>query len=282
MPVVLTDRDYETLKRHLQEAQQECSNLKRRIAGQRKNHGGARVGKPGVRFYNDSGETIPAYGIMRIKPGGTDGFLNVDKPNTTFSGLYLVNGPDDVAYQSWSRGSFLLSDTVGMFDRMALYNTADTPATGEHWGPVSNSWLLTKNSSGFYILGGADGTKVSVIQVATQHKLFRGITNAQINKGATNGVVSRYLDGTNTDSGIDDTVTNDWASVGSGKLVMYAQLGSIFYITSTEKTAQPLMSDIRVKTGDTHIEAEELDVFVDSVDAPAWEDKIENIDECPP
>lgn len=163
--VVLSERDYETLKRNLKDAQQECSNLKRRIAGQRRNHGGARVGKPGVRFYNDSGETIPAYGIMRMTGDSTGkGWIVVSKPNTEFKALYLVNGPDDVAYQSDSRGSFLMGDTASMWDRKALYSTAATPAMGQSWGVISNSWLLHQHGPGFLILGDADGTTVSVMQ----------------------------------------------------------------------------------------------------------------------
>lgn len=65
--------------------------------------------------------------------------------------------------------------------------------------------------------------------------LFRGITNAALNKGSTvaNGV-SRYLHGTETDSGIDDTVRNDWANVGSGKKVGYMRSGSGLYLVSAE------------------------------------------------
>lgn len=208
MPVVLSDRDYETLKRHLQEAQQECSNLKRRIAGQRKNHGGARVGKPGVRFYNDSGETIPAYGIMRITGASTDGFMTVSKPSSAFQALYLVNGPDDVAYQSFSRGSFLMGDSASMFDRRALYNTAATPAVGESWGVVSNSWVLHQHGPGFGILGGADGTTVAVIQVYPAEILVKRTAGSLAANGSGEFEVWGGTAGSEADSGQRITAYN--------------------------------------------------------------------------
>lgn len=115
---------------------------------------------------------------------------------------------------------------------------------------------------------------------STGVEIHRGVTNAQINKGSTSGTVSRYTDGTDTDSGTDDTVTNDLADIGSGKKVIYVKLGSIYYILNSEKTSLTVLEDMRIKSGDTQIEAQGQTVFVDTTATAAWSDKIP-LTSCP-
>lgn len=208
---VLSERDYHTLKRHLKDVQQECSNLKRRIAGQRRNYGGApRSGKKGIRFYNDSGETIPAYGIMRITGSNTKGFVTVSKPNTAFQALYLVNGGWDVAYQSTGRGSFLMGDTTSLFDRYARYDTGDTPLAGESWGVVNNSWELHKHGPGFGIIGSPDTEKgiVPVIQIYPTEILVKRTAGSLAANSSGEFEVHGGVAGSESDSGQRVTAHN--------------------------------------------------------------------------
>lgn len=64
-------------------------------------------------------------------------------------------------------------------------------------------------------------------------EFHRGVTDAAISKGAS-GTVSRYTDGTSSDSGTNDTVTNDFADVAISKKVAYIKSGGTFYMISAE------------------------------------------------
>lgn len=63
-------------------------------------------------------------------------------------------------------------------------------------------------------------------------ELHRGITAGANNKGS-HGNVTRYIDGTNTSSVTDD-VFNDFINVISGKVVIYAKIGSKYYLIAVE------------------------------------------------
>ena len=51
----------------------------------------------------------------------------------------------------------------------------------------------------------------------------RGITNMAVDKGTDDKTASRYEAGTKDDTGIDDTLVNEMADVGAGKVVYYAR-----------------------------------------------------------
>jgi hypothetical protein len=110
----------------------------------------------GIPFRNDSAETAPAYAVMRITGSSTltettPFYMKIGKPNTAFQGLYLINGPDEVESNGYGRGYFHLTENDWNY---AQYNTANTPATGESWGVINDSWKLHKYGPGFFILGG--------------------------------------------------------------------------------------------------------------------------------
>lgn len=104
-------------------------------------------------------------------------------------------------------------------------------------------------------------------------KIYRGLTDAQINKGSS-GTVSRYTDGTDTDSTVNDTVINGIASVGSGKVVIYLLLGGNYYLLQSEKTSVTVLEDMRVKADNTEIEAQGQTVWVDPDGTASWSDKV--------
>lgn len=177
--------------------------------------------QPGIPFVNASGETAPAFAIMKI----TDQFaatsttpfgLEIGKPDNDFMALYLVNGPDPVADNDIGTG-YLYMD--GGPDQWALYNNAITPLGGESWSPVPGSWLLHKNGPGFAILGGPDGTKVQVLQYIPQEILVKNNTGSPIAAGSS-GVFDVYggTAGSESDSGFNVTAYNrSSVDFGTGK-----------------------------------------------------------------
>lgn len=110
-----------------------------------------------VPFINASGQTIPAYGLVRLTtPTTVDGeqWINVTTVDATYRWRYLVNGPDDVDGASGARGwGTWVFDT----DKI-LYDTNSTPAEGERWGPKSGEFKLFQHRPGFIVDGRKDST----------------------------------------------------------------------------------------------------------------------------
>jgi hypothetical protein len=143
---------------------------------------------------------------------------------------------------------------------------------------ISANYVLQSAESGpvriLYKPGGTgERTCGLLIGAGTAVEIYRGITDGQLNKAST-GNVKRYNDGTDTESGPTDSVKNDLASVKTGKIVLYIRLGSNFYLLNSEKVSHTALSNIRIKTGNAQIEAEDLEIFADSVDSLAYADKI--------
>lgn len=118
--------------------------------------------EPGIQFYNDTTETVPAYACMRItgftdsdgETGGTAGkgspILKIGKPDTTF-GLYVCNGGLDVATHDY--GTCYDSGPVQF-----LYNSG-TPARSEGFGPTPSQWYWSKGfPCGVMCYGNLDST----------------------------------------------------------------------------------------------------------------------------
>lgn len=97
-------------------------------------------------FRNDSGETVPAFGCMRVTNAETDGTLNryvivIAKPNST-GGPFVFNGPREVTNGSYG---------IAYAGIVKAYFTAGTPVAGQIWGPNSG-WVVES--------GGDDAIKV--------------------------------------------------------------------------------------------------------------------------
>jgi len=116
-------------------------------------------------FRNDSGESIPAFAVMRptgtIQAFGATVFTCA-KPNATSYSFYLINGPGVV------RDGQFGQCTYGP-DVVVLYDTGSSPALDEDWGPTNGSWKIATAGTGFRIVGVADAVKgiIEVIQVKT-------------------------------------------------------------------------------------------------------------------
>jgi hypothetical protein len=184
-----------------------------------------------IRFRNDYAGALPAYGCLRVTGVATvDGVqvFTVDRPNTTFSRLYLVNGPEDVADDAYGWGTWLWhADWV-------LYDDGNTPAFGEEWGPQDGSFEIKKYRYGFTIWGGATGGSTDLV-MATQREVtgFIGKTDASHAKSAT-GTISVY-DGNRADTSINvSDVYNLFANVSTTKFVDVEWRGGTWYLTSAE------------------------------------------------
>jgi len=109
-----------------------------------------------IRFRNESGETCPAYGVMRVTGYDTDDeLITIAKPNSTFQRHVLVNLGEAVANNATGNGTWL--------DESGKVLTESAAAPGETWGPKSGQWSLAKDRPGFEIVGPVTGEEYQAI-----------------------------------------------------------------------------------------------------------------------
>lgn len=184
-----------------------------------------------VKFRNNSGETVPAYGCMRVTSIETDEGVQrfvIAKPDTSFNRLYLVNSGSDVASGAPGWGTWLWhADWV-------LYDDASTPAFGESWGPQNASWEIKKWRYGFTIWGSPTGGTTDLVMASQDWvNQFYGQTDAAINKGSS-GTVSVF-DGANADTAINvASVENKYANVLITKKVTCAWQAGVWRLIAAE------------------------------------------------
>jgi hypothetical protein len=120
-----------------------------------------------IPFRNDSGEVLPAHGLIRVgNMVQVDGryIWSANKPDSTYRRLYLVNSATDWPIGAAGWGTWLWhADYV-------LYDTGNTPTFGETWGPEASSWTIKKDSPGFIIQGGNAGSGVTSRTIAIQQQ----------------------------------------------------------------------------------------------------------------
>lgn len=109
-------------------------------------------------FTNNSGETIPAYGCIKIT-GSTNGVFSATKPDGLCERTIIAfNGEKPVP----NGESGLCSQD---FPTFAMYDPADgTPANGELWGPL-DTFELRKYQPGFRIVGDVINTANTVAKI---------------------------------------------------------------------------------------------------------------------
>jgi hypothetical protein len=134
----------------------------------------------GIPFRNDSGQTIPAYGVMRITGVAVvEGMpvLTVDQPDDQFHRTFLLNGPVDIPASGESTGYGTAQDgsypAFALFDDSTLPGSQSSPNLGDHWGVDNGSWKLSYGREGFYVLGGAYGSEGDGYTESTQRTLVR-------------------------------------------------------------------------------------------------------------
>lgn len=172
-----------------------------------------------VSYRNDSEETVPAYGIIKItntiKQAGI--YLFKGEKSDTWGSQYshYVNGPFDVAAGDEGICYVPNGPTWAKFDDGA------TPSAGETWGPTDDSWELSQHVGGFLVISNqTDDGKMLV----TQRPMlwFLGKTDAAHSKGTT-GTVSIWSGatvGSETDTTVNKTdVYNRFADLETDKWV---------------------------------------------------------------
>lgn len=182
----------------------------------------------------------PAYGVMRITATTLDAnkwpTFTTAQPNTTFYRRYLVNsghaalsGGDSHYY---GYGTFLTSAGY------VLYDSANTPAVGQTWGPTNGAWSLSKNYWGFNVTDAVTGTgseaRVFAEQYIVNHVL--GKTNASHAKGAS-GTINLYTGTLGSETQVTSVTVTAWnryATVASGKWVECDWVNGGWSVTSAE------------------------------------------------
>lgn len=190
--VVFDEQSFYALKRQMEASRLEAANLRNRIAR-------LEVGSRGsylpwqrrISFRNDAGESVPRWGVMRVTGGSAEEYITTSKPNSSFQRLYTVNLDADIAPGKFGLCTFLTAETLHFADNYVLYNTANTPAVGESWGPAQDSWSIGKNGHGFVIIGGHTGSisttaRVAAVQIVPGMVL--GKADASIANGASGDV----------------------------------------------------------------------------------------------
>jgi hypothetical protein len=99
---------------------------------------------------NVGGEEIPPFGLVEIT--GVEhnevnqSLLEVERPTQSSPPLIAIN-----SWQPILKGGFGLVAVEGPV--YVQYDTGDTPALGEEWGAVEDSFLATKGTSGLIVYG---------------------------------------------------------------------------------------------------------------------------------
>jgi hypothetical protein len=120
---------------------------------------------PPIQFRNDNSGTVPSHGIIEITGASTfsDGtpFLTANQPDDDDGAQFnhyvnshrpVLTGDYGVCYSP-------------IFPVWVAYDSAETPAFGENWGPSDGTWIIKKDSGGFLILGSPDTTDERVLAV---------------------------------------------------------------------------------------------------------------------
>lgn len=172
-----------------------------------------------IVFRNDSGETLPAYGVFAATGIELDSqgrwFLNAGKPSTTFRREYFVNGPRDVADEAY--GAAQTTEFVRV-----LYDNAATPTLGQGWGPKASTWKVSKQYPDTASVIGIYEDDETIIARWHEITKVRGQTDDSVTAG---GMVDLNLfDGAGNDlSVVLADVIVPYADVGSGK-----EIGALF------------------------------------------------------
>ena len=197
-----------------------------------------------VSFVNNSGETVPAYGIMAVTGMTIESDANnlpiyeIDKPGSTFCRTYMVNGPFDVDAGDGELGTF-----QGPAD--VLYDSGfGTPAFGDGCGPKSGQWSLSKGYSGCSINGIVDSTdKIASVSLDFPLVEFVGYLDGSLSQGGS-ATVSLWTSGasapaTGVDTGwnvtaYDFLMKSGATAIASGKKVLVRYIGNAWYVVEAE------------------------------------------------
>jgi hypothetical protein len=109
-----------------------------------------------VRWINNSGESVPAHGVIQLRTDYAASLNQASKPNGS-AGLFYVNGGAPVA-----AGLYGESKVWGQA-RLVLID--GSPTVGDEVGPVSGQWYMSAEGSGYRVMHQAVGGIGAVVQV---------------------------------------------------------------------------------------------------------------------
>lgn len=193
--------------------------------------------------YNNAAAAIPAFSVVVVDaPNGSFRENQYIIPVRQFSGYGSVNsaaqimvvGPNQIASNQWG---------VATFDSPAyvLYDSATgSPLPNQEYGPSPGSFKIRSGRPGFTILGGVvnpggSGGQERVLAQWRWPPRLLGKTDSNVAKGG-NGIVSVYS-GTplsETDTTVNVTAYNKFATVSSGKWVIVDWVNTAWHMIAAE------------------------------------------------
>lgn len=198
----------------------------------------------GVPFYNSSGSTCPAYGVLALTGialgTGMPFYFTADKPGTTFYRYFIVNGPESVASSATGVGYIV----NGSHNRVciAAYDSG-SPAAGEEWGVKPSQFTLSKGYPGcFTVLGILDSTNKWMLGYLHPINKIIGKLAGTLSQGgsATVNVWESSTPGTEAVISSLTVTARDWlmksgaTAIASGKKVVVEWINGVPYVTEAE------------------------------------------------
>ena len=109
-----------------------------------------------VPWKNESGETIPAYGVVQLRTNydTTNKVSKATKPDST-EGLFYVNGM--VSVEATKQGESFV------WNRPRVVLLDGNPTVGDTVGPVEGQWYMSTDGTGFKVLRQADENGKGVV-----------------------------------------------------------------------------------------------------------------------
>lgn len=137
-----------------------------------------------LKVWNESAETIPAYGIVTLEPDTLSYCTTLAGSITrsvSFPGLRLaINGPSPIPAGGYGRV------TLGERPTRALYDsTTDTPAAGDDIGPGTTGYALMSGLPGFRFLNSVSGDSSTAWVIRDRQSVCRGVATDQADGGDT-------------------------------------------------------------------------------------------------
>lgn len=184
-------------------------------------------------FENNTGSTVPGNSLLRVT-GLTlsEGvpILAIAKASTTFGREWAVTANRDVP-----SGEFGVATLANLPVRLA-YDSTQSPAAGETYGPKPDSFVSWENYPGFICLGIVDSTNHIMLATREEPPFYLCKADSSISKGST-GTASLYVgaSGSETDSTVNITSCRAlWGAIATSKWCGVSFVNGVPYITQLE------------------------------------------------
>jgi hypothetical protein len=101
---------------------------------------------------------IPPYALLAFTGVSDEGFITVKRPTRNSQTDLLINGPGVIPPLATGAASQTFPAIVAYDEDLGV-----TPAAGDTWGSVADSWFLDPTQTGFMVIGGAGAGLVNVV-----------------------------------------------------------------------------------------------------------------------